>query len=55
MSKLSDDDDQVLAVMKDGRVHTDQESRMVAMRELNKHAIESGTNIRYRVDGETVL
>jgi hypothetical protein len=55
MSKLSDDDDQVIAVMKDGRVHTDLESRMVAMREFNKHAIESGNNIRYRVDGETVL
>jgi hypothetical protein len=28
---------------------------MVAMREVNKHAIESGINVRYRVDGETVL
>lgn len=55
MSKLSDDDDQVIAVMKDGRVHTDLESRMVAMREFNKRAIESGNNIRYRVDGETVV
>jgi hypothetical protein len=55
ISKLSDDDDQVMAVMKDGRVHTDRESRMAAMREVNKHAIESGINVRYRVDGETVL
>jgi hypothetical protein len=55
MSKLSDDDDQVIAVSKEGRVHTDQETRMAAMREFNKHAIESGNNIRYRVDGETVL
>jgi hypothetical protein len=55
MSKLSDDDDQVIAVSKDGKVHTDRESRMVAMREFNKHAIDSGNNIRFRVDGETVL
>jgi hypothetical protein len=55
ISKLSDDDDQVMAVMKDGTVHTDLESRMAAMKELNKHAIESGNNIRYRVDGETVI
>jgi hypothetical protein len=55
ISKLSDDDDRVIAVSKDGRVHTDLESRMVAMREFNKHAIESGNKVRYRVDGETVL
>jgi hypothetical protein len=55
LSKLSDDDDQIIAVSKDGRVHTDLESRMVAMRELNKHAIESGNNVRYRVDGDTVI
>jgi hypothetical protein len=54
-SKLSDDDDQVIAVSKDGRVHTDLESRMLAMREFNKHAIESGNKVRYRVDGETVI
>jgi hypothetical protein len=55
MSKLSDDDDQVIAVSKDGIVHTDRESRMVAMREFNKHAIESGNKVRYRVDGDTVI
>ena len=55
MSKLSDDDDQVIAVSKDGRVHTDRESRMAAMREFNKHAIESGNKVRYRVDGDTVI
>lgn len=55
ISKLSDDDDQVIAVSKDGRVHTDLESRMVAMREFNKHAIESGNKVRYRVDGDTVI
>lgn len=55
ISKLSDDDDQVIAVSKDGIVHTDQESRMVAMREFNKHAIESGNKVRYRVDGDTVI
>jgi hypothetical protein len=55
ISKLSDDDDQVIAVSKGGRVHTDLESRMVAMREFNKHAIESENKVRYRVDGETVL
>jgi hypothetical protein len=55
LSKLSDDDDQIIAVSKDGTLHTDRESRMVAMRELNKHAIESGNNVRFRVDGDTVL
>ncbi|MEG4842531.1 hypothetical protein [Microcoleus sp. B9-D4] len=55
ISKLSDDDDQVIAVSHEGRVHTDRETRMAAMREFNKHAIESGDNIRFRVDGETVL
>jgi len=55
ISKLSDDDDQVMAVMKDGTVHTDRASRMAAMREFNKHAIESGDNIRFRVDGETLI
>lgn len=55
ISKLSDDDDQIIAVSNEGRVHTDRESRMVAMREFNKHAIESGDKIRFRVDGDTVL
>jgi len=55
LDQLSDDDDQVIAVIQNGKIHTDEGTRMAAMRMCNAVLIEAQAKSRYRVNGETVL
>lgn len=55
ISRLSDDDDQVVVVVQDGKIYTDIESRMTAMKEANKLLIARNARVRFRVEGETVI
>jgi hypothetical protein len=55
LEKLSDDDDQVIAVIQNGKIHTDIDTRMAAMKRRNAVLIEQQAKTRFRVNGETVL
>jgi hypothetical protein len=55
LNKLSNDDDQVIAVIQNGKIHTDTGTRMAAMKECNAVLIEKQAKSRFRVNGETVL
>ena len=55
LNKLSDDDDQVIAVIQNGKIHTDIDTQMVAMKSRNAVLIEQQAKTRFRVNGETVL
>ena len=55
LDKLSDDDDQVIAVIQNGKIHTDIDTRMAAMKRGNAVLIEKQAKCRFRVNGETVL
>jgi hypothetical protein len=55
LNKLSDDDDQVIAVIQNGKIHTDTDTRMAAMKMCNAVLIEKQAKSRFRVNGETVL
>jgi len=55
LDKLSDDDDQVIAVIQNGKIHTDTDTRMAAMKRRNAVLIKAQAKSRYRVNGETVL
>jgi hypothetical protein len=55
LDQLSDDDDQVIAVIQNGKIHTDEGTRMAAMKMCNAVLIEKQAKSRFRVHGETVL
>ncbi|MEG4048387.1 hypothetical protein [Microcoleus sp. Pol17_C1] len=55
LRKLSQDDDQIIAVCRKGKIHTDEEITRSAMKMANHRLIEEGSQVRFRVDGETVL
>lgn len=55
VSRLSDDDDQIIAVFRDGKVSYQRNDCMDAMKAANAIFIEKKAKIRFRVDGEVVL
>ncbi|MEG5238687.1 hypothetical protein [Microcoleus sp. AT9b-C3] len=55
IKKLSQDDDQIIGVYHNGKINTDEESTRNAMKIANQRFIEAGNQVRFRVDGETIL
>ena len=45
----------MIAVIQNGKIHTDIDTRMAAMKRRNAVFIEQQAKTRFRVNGETVL
>ena len=59
LGRLSDDDDTILGVghFQDGQLVVDSslDTRLDAMKSANKTLMESGSSVRFRIDGETLI